>query len=436
MRFTRVTVTTDGRRIDLSVPAAQPVAELVPLVVRLLSLPPSRPPVAWALTAPAHGRLDPRRTLDEIGVLDGDVLTLAADDQVDRSPYVEDVLDGAADVVDADVRAWSGAERDAGVGLLLTGLLLVLVVLLATIAPPTGRYVGLAAVAVAALAGARWLAPRGGAVLGTAAVPALLVLAWTGLDGTPLPVRALGCVAATAAGVALAGLAAPGRRTGLIAGGLVATVAAGVAAAALDAGARPDFLAAGGAVAAVVALALGPGWALTLSRLVGLVRRDEDGGQVPLAAVREAVAVGQSLVNAIVWPTSVAAAVAGVTLVAGELPSGQILAGVLGLVFALRSRLFSRRTQVLAMLLVPLAVAVGAGTALPARAGVDPAGPAVGVTVLLLVAVAVLGWGRLGEVARARTSRWLDRLETVAVVALVPLAVVLLGGLDWVRSLS
>ena len=113
-----------------------------------------------------------------------------------------------------------------------------------------------------------------------------------------------------------------------------------------------------------------------------------------------------------------------------------VLAGVLALVFALRSRLFSRRAQVLAMLVVPLAVAVGAGIGLPRHDGLDPTRPAVAVVVVLLGLVAVLGWGRLGEVAAARTSRWLDRLETLAVVALVPLAVVLWGGLDWVRSLT
>lgn len=56
-RFTRVTVVGDHRQLDISLPSDAPLAEQLPMVLRLLSVPASPVPIRWALSTPELGAI-------------------------------------------------------------------------------------------------------------------------------------------------------------------------------------------------------------------------------------------------------------------------------------------------------------------------------------------------------------------------------------------
>ena len=76
--YCRLTVLAPGTRADVAVPADVPAAELVPMLMELLGRhgDPARPE-PWRLTGATGGVLPPDATLDELGVVDGELLRLA-----------------------------------------------------------------------------------------------------------------------------------------------------------------------------------------------------------------------------------------------------------------------------------------------------------------------------------------------------------------------
>jgi hypothetical protein len=163
--------------------------------------------------------------------------------------------------------------------------------------------------------------------------------------------------------------------------------------------------------------------------LVDLMVADERGEPVPRQRVVSAVRRGLGMATGIVWAAAAVAAVACALLVTGvrtgPAPGWQAPAlGMLGgLIFGLRSRMFSRAHQVGTMLLVTVATAAAAAVAAPRWLALQaPTGPDVTIGLLAVIAVVVLGTGlrSLREVAGARVQRALERLELLAVLALVP----------------
>jgi hypothetical protein len=69
-----VTLLVAGRRVDVALPVDVALAELVPMVLELAGPPGGgRPPVPWRISGVTGGPLPPDATLDELGVLDGDL---------------------------------------------------------------------------------------------------------------------------------------------------------------------------------------------------------------------------------------------------------------------------------------------------------------------------------------------------------------------------
>ena len=75
--YCRLTVLAPGTRADVAVPADVPAAELVPMLMELFGRhgDPARPE-PWRLTGATGGVLPPDATLDELGVVDGELLRL------------------------------------------------------------------------------------------------------------------------------------------------------------------------------------------------------------------------------------------------------------------------------------------------------------------------------------------------------------------------
>ncbi|WP_163568287.1 EsaB/YukD family protein [Fodinicola feengrottensis] len=108
--YSRVTVVSDSRRVDVALPAALPVTDLLPQLLRLCSPPQpgSQHPVSWALVRFNGTLLQPEASLFESGVIDGEVLELRGGASAGRPAYVEDVRDSVEDVVDGSGRLWRG----------------------------------------------------------------------------------------------------------------------------------------------------------------------------------------------------------------------------------------------------------------------------------------------------------------------------------------
>ena len=459
-RFTRVTVVGDGRQIDISLPADAPLAEQVPTVLRLLSVPVGSVPLGWRLSAPEFGALHPARSLDQAGVLDGAVLHLTEAAAAPLPPFVDDVETAVAELITQRAPAWSGPARTDVVAGLLTLLLLVALFVAVEAAAPV-RWPALLLIGAAAVAVGRLSAGRGGWAGSLVAVPtaAALVLAvpaaWPSMlgAGAPAPSTATwsgrnlavavlpadlrlvfgwtGLPLAVVAGAALA-LVAVGvvrRVPGLVVGSLLMVAVAVAGVFGIRLGLSADRTAGLALVVAVVLSGLAGQLALGGAGLVDLLVADERGEPVPRQRVVAAVNRGLSLATGVVWTAALVAAAACWVLITGNWTGtapgweAPVIGAVGGLIFGLRSRMFSRAHQVGTMLVVLVVAAAGVGVAAPRWLGWgSPSGSWLTIGVLggMAVVVLVTGLTSLREVAGARMQRLLERVELLAVLALVP----------------
>ncbi|HEX5493622.1 MAG TPA: EsaB/YukD family protein [Mycobacteriales bacterium] len=426
-RFTRLSVVASQRQLDASLPAERPVGEFLAELSDLFSLPTTNPPTTWALSTPRQGLIPTERTLDDVGVLDGDVLYLSPAANAAESPVVDDVLTAVEQTWETRGRPWSGIDRDRVCTVLLVPLVLSLVGALATVPDAGAGGLLLGTFVVLALA-SRALLSRGGMVLAWAGLPATLLGTFRLFGGQPLPVRLTAAVSAGLLGVAVVALAARLRR-GVVIAGVVTGLAGGLVSVALAATA-PAVAVAGWAVPALV-LAIGvlPQMSVVSSGLLALVRQVESGTPAGREQFDRALGAGQATVDGTVAAVGMLAAAAAATLVSTGQPWQAVLGGLLGLVFLLRSRGFSQARQVGFLLVVPVLAMLGAVAALPRwvdgvagpwqRSGLWVAG-----VVVVAGLVSAAGFLRFGEVSAARLSRFYDRVDTLALLAVVPMVLV------------
>jgi len=106
----RVTVASGSRRVDLVLPGAVPVAELVPELARSVGLlDPSTVYGGYRLVTAEGRELATDAGLVSQGVEDGGLITVAAgvDDEAPR--VYDDVVEAMTDIVEHDLRPWSPA---------------------------------------------------------------------------------------------------------------------------------------------------------------------------------------------------------------------------------------------------------------------------------------------------------------------------------------
>jgi WXG100 protein secretion system (Wss), protein YukD len=213
-----VTVRAAGRSVDLSLPAAAPIAELTPALARLCEADgPERAaagtPAAWTLARANGPALGLTASLGEAGVRDGEVLHL-----VDAASWRAAEIRALADVVSAAVDLGPRWTREATAAVIAgTGILLVLVAALIAVSRGAVRDgAGPAALLAAAglVAGAIALRPAAGLPRLGAARTAMVAGGWLlaglgawGLAGAPR--SAAGVAAAALAGAVVALAACP-----------------------------------------------------------------------------------------------------------------------------------------------------------------------------------------------------------------------------------
>ena len=106
----KVTVTSGTRRVDLVLPAAVPVAELLPELVRSVGLLDGSTVYGGYRLVTQEGReLAPDASLTMQGVEDGVVLTVAAGVDEPAPRVYDDVVEAMTDIVERDLKPWEPA---------------------------------------------------------------------------------------------------------------------------------------------------------------------------------------------------------------------------------------------------------------------------------------------------------------------------------------
>lgn len=430
----RVTVASGSRRVDLVLPGAVPVAELMPELARSVGLlDPLTVHGGYTVTGPDGRRLSGDAGLVLQGVEDGALLTVSAGVDAEPPRVYDDVVEAMTDVVERDLRPWSPASgRRTALG--AAGLLLVLgagSLLVQTDSTLAGTAAAL--VAAALLAGSVVLSRVQGepeaavAVSWTAslyAVVAGLLLAADGGFGPSAVGAGLGAVVVGALSLLAVG---EGRALTLppAAVGAVFLVTGLVLA---DTDLDPAVVLVALLVLLVLLGSVFPWWALSLTgrgveQAYSLDDLTADPDEIDAAAVGADARLAHEALLAI-------GATVGLLLVTvsplavGRGLSGTLLALVCAVVLMLRTRQYRTGTEVLVGLLSGVLGLVSTAAAVlvlhpdwrPTTAVVLAATGGVLLALTLVPAPPSVRRGRLGDVA-----------ETVALLALLPLAVVACG---------
>jgi type VII secretion integral membrane protein EccD len=430
--FCRVQIAGPTTRVDVAVPTAVPLAALLPGIVSFAEQD-GAAPHGWALSRLDGTRLEPAAALAVAGIREGELLLLhPAHDRLGEPLYddvVEVLGEGTAD------SGWTPRETRAAAAVL--GALAVLGavrVAMAVGTPLAGVVLGVLTLLLlgggAALSHAAGDVPAGTVLGGLAAISGAAF--GVVLLGPPVGAAHVVVAAAVAVLVAATGPAIVDGGDAVFVGlGLTALLTLLGGALMLLAGATPARAA---AVAAPLALALttaAPTVALRMSRIPRppLPRTAADLAEVPgqleLDRVLDRVRRARHLLSGLVAGCYAAAAL-GVAVLALDTasPWPAVLAAALTVLMLLRARLFRQRGQVAAPL-VGLALILVAAVAAVTRATTNDAVLLAVVVPVALALAAVAGafgvWGGRRPL-NPRLSRALDVLETLLLLAVVPLA--------------
>ncbi|MGK5637748.1 type VII secretion integral membrane protein EccD [Streptomyces sp. URMC 126] len=427
-RLSRVTLVADHRRVDVVLPADEPIGRLLPDVLRLLSDRVDGPPAARHLMAVDGTLLPQERSLAEADVADGAILRLVRIEDTPSAPVVHDVTDEVAD--DLGVRAWRWrpAARQWTAGVAAAVLAAVAALFARTATGATTVTLPLAGAAVlAALLGAA-TAARGGRPLGTALVLIAgeigTLAVWAAADGHgwSWEVRLVAVAAVWAWALVLLGLFSPLGRGGLIGAGAV-VVTTGVWEGVALVQREADRIGCVLVVVSVVALGALPRAALMAAGLTALDDRRAGGASVSRYEVRTALAAAHRGLILATATVAVSATAGGLVAVTGPAsPWNVALTAVAALVLFSRSRAFPLVPEVVVLL-------AGAGVLLVRlvvlwhdEAGGSPYGPLAALAVLALIPLGVLAV-QPPEHVRVRLRRAADLAETLGLIALFPLVV-------------
>jgi type VII secretion integral membrane protein EccD len=426
-----VTVVFSGQRVDMAVPAAVPVADLLPgMAAALGRLNADTATQGFRVLLPSGRELDQAGTLAGQDVSAGALLTLQPDGDAAADARYDDLVEAIGASVDLGRTAWRrgdsvqlSAFSAAGLFALAAGLLLFGggdPLLTATLAGVGGVLVALAAAVVARIP------VTSGAVALALTVPVLLgVAGFVLLAGASPP----GPPGAASVGLAQTGAALAGAGLGVLAGACAALVLPRRQRAVIAgplmvgyAGVTPQRAAAGIVAALTIVVLLAPwiGLAQVPARIDALAQR-------PRAAI-DPVEVAAQVGSADVAVLSLRIAGALVTaalapVVARDLP-GLLLMTSIGLALLLGTRSLYGRAEVLAgvvggMLTIVVAgatAAVAVPAALPWLAGV-----------MALVGCFVVAWNVVGQQLRPGLNRLANSLHVIALMAVLPLTLWILG---------
>lgn len=210
----RLSVQSEGRRLDIAIPAQVPVIEFLPGFARSLGvLDPSMTSAGYALQRADGSSVDPSRGASAQGIVDGEVLTLVRGGLVAQPRVYDDIVEAVIDATAQQNRPWTtrdNARTALAVSLALLGVCAVLL-LAAGRALPFGALVAgggavvlLVVSAVVARLGQREAGQGLGMAASVFAAVAGLLAVPASADVWGWPLAAAGGGAFVIAGVALA----------------------------------------------------------------------------------------------------------------------------------------------------------------------------------------------------------------------------------------
>lgn len=423
--YTRVTIQGEGRKADLVLPDDEPIAAVLPDVLSLLDETTERSARPVVLMTTVGEQLSPSLTLAEQDVEHGTILRLVRVDEAPPPPEVADVTDLMGEAVATRSDAWrpmwgtfaaaviaaAAAALGSAAGVLdgltevqLGGGVLVLAAI-AVVLARRGRTAP-AVVLTAAAVGALWTLTSFLLVRAELTHAGATLLLWFGLTSVLLAL--VGTIGFRERSLGLGGAVG----AVLVAGWVVMPFL----------GVQTLHAAAWVAIAGVALLGVLPGLAMAASGLTGLDDRVVEGQRVARPAVERAVgATHRSLTAATLAAVVPVTAAAWLLARSGETPA-EALAAAVGVILLMR-------TQVLPLAPQRLALIAGGTTALitvTVSRVLTPQTVAL-VAAVVVIGLAVLVGARFSENTRARLRRFAGIVEMMAVVALLPLALWLIG---------
>jgi ESX secretion system protein EccD len=445
----RVTVAAPTSRIDLALPSDLPIAAMLANLVELAGV--ATPDGGsshggWCLSRPAGTELNPARTLDALGVLDGDILHLRPRSLDPPPPVFDDVIDAVATSARADIRGWRPAYARWFASAACVAFAITAAAVLLRLGPSDGAaWVGgvatLLFISTAALFERSYRESTLGVALATGAWPlafAAGVLVQPG-DETRTSLL-LGCAFWLAA-VAFGAVAVAQGAAVFAVGVVLATLTGGAALFAVFVAHPASGIAAGTLCVAVALTPVLPRLAARLSRLPlpVLPSRADDlalvDEQPDLAVLQLHTKLGRELFLGMLAGCVATAAGCCVVLAAVGTPAALTLAGLGLLVLLLPVRRVDDTAQrSIRIVAVISAAAAGAITLASMHPDIARAW-----LIGLLLASGLLVAGLGAAVGRARvaptTRRAVDLVEAVALVALLPVAAVVMQVFSTVRHL-
>ena len=426
--LSRVTLVGERRRVELVVPAQETIGVLLPDILRALG---DRQGAQPRRLVTVEGTvLSPADSLASAQVADGAVLRLVREQETrehesSAAAVTHDAGDEVAD--ELDVRGWRWGERSrtwtAGAGSVALALIAGTCAARWYGSGQAALWLGIAAAVLAAVGAVCGMSRRVSPGRGALGAALLLVggslgllAAWQATGTGAARLAAVGLTAAVL--LALLGLCTPLGRGGLIGAGAVASaVGCWEAGLAMTGPART-----GVALGMVSVLVLGqlPRLALTAA---GLTRLDDRrSGDTPVSRHQVATALGST--HRELAPAGVAMAVsAGASgiLAAGSGDGWSVAAAVLlSVVLLSRARAYPLAAEVVVLLAAGTAVAVCLLLQWASGAGAT-AGALAALCVLALAPLTVLACRVPGHL-QVRLRRLLNLVESVSVVALIPVA--------------
>ncbi|MFC7329873.1 type VII secretion integral membrane protein EccD [Marinactinospora rubrisoli] len=425
--WSRVTLVGERRRVDAVLPAQEPIGALLPEVLQLLGDPVSNPAQPLHLTTAAGVVLEGDATLAGRSIADGSVLRLVRADDPLPAPVVHEVPEAVGDALDGHRGRWTPAAARWTATAAAAVLWLALGGLLWTGLGGGAAVAAIAALAVALIITGAAIGPTWREALGTAlslsggALGCLALWLAADLYGWPGWVRWDGIAVVAALLVILLGLTSGLGRGGVVGGG-VALVLALLWPVCAVLGLDAHHVAAVTVVACVVLLSLLLRMALTTSGLTALDDQRSSGATVARTDVLTALVGAHRGMTVAVVAVALAGAVAGLVLALEFNGWTAALSLLFAIVLASRARFYPLITEKAPLLAAALVVLVSA-----ALAGADEAAWAFWAALGLLLAGLAIPLVVLAaeppEYVRARLRRITSRIEAVAVVALIPVAI-------------
>jgi type VII secretion integral membrane protein EccD len=449
----RITLVAPQGRFDLAMPATVPLAYLVPTLLRQAGEQLADAGVAhggWVVQRFGGWPLDTAQSAASLGISDGEILYLRPRRSELPTPVFDDAVEAIGVTLAGSTPRWTAAaSRTAGLGAAILLLAGGAVGLLAA-GPPWRVAAAAAGAAALLLLGAAGMVSRAvgdavaGAVLGCGAGVYAAVAGLTALaNHHASAISANGLLAGSSAALVLVVLAGAivGEGTPVFTAAAVVAVAGGVAGAV-----SPHSPVGGGAAAGVcVAFAVTPFVPTIAYRAARLPKpflpstaEDLRQGETPAPGeqLAERTLVADRYVSSLLGACAVVSAACMFELVRSPGWGPPTLVAVVCLLALLRTRLFTGRTQRIWLLSAAIAGLVELAIALAWR---HPGGGAAAcvAAAAVIVAVSVVALATREErTASPPLARFLDITDILAAVAVIPLALEVLGVYGYLRSLS